>query len=47
MQVNVTVPIQSLMGVSDDPGILPGGEPIPASLARQIASDPGSVGTAC
>ena len=40
--VNVTVPIQTLMGLSDGPGVLSGGNPIPAELARIIAQDPGS-----
>jgi hypothetical protein len=35
----VTVPIQTLMGVSDHPGMLSGGTTIPASLARRIAAD--------
>jgi hypothetical protein len=40
--INVTVPIQTLMGLSDDPGTLSGGHVIPASLARAIARSPGS-----
>jgi hypothetical protein len=40
--VNVTVPIQTLMGVSDDPGVLTGGTVLPATLARMIAQKPGS-----
>jgi hypothetical protein len=40
--VNVTVPIETLMGLSDDPGVLSGGAVIPASLARMIATQPGS-----
>lgn len=40
--VNVTVPIQTLMGLSDDPGVLSGGTVIPAGLARMIAQRPGS-----
>lgn len=40
--VNVTVPIQTLMGLSDEPGVLSGNEVIPASLARIIAQDPTS-----
>jgi hypothetical protein len=40
--VNVTVPLQTLMGTSDQPGVLSGGTVIPAVLARQIASDPNS-----
>lgn len=40
--VNVTVPVETLMGVSDEPGVLSGGRAIPADLARQIAADPDS-----
>jgi len=40
--INVTVPIQTVMGLSDDPATLSGGTVIPASLARRIASEPGS-----
>jgi len=40
--INVTVPIQTLMGISDDPATLSGGAVIPAGLARRIASEPGS-----
>jgi hypothetical protein len=40
--VNVTVPIQTLMGLSDDPGVLSGGTVIPAGLARMIAQEPGA-----
>lgn len=40
--VNVTVPIQTLMGVSDHPGVLSGGQVVPAGLARAIAADPDS-----
>ena len=40
--INVTVPIQTLMGVSDDPGHLSGGTVLPATLARMIARRPGS-----
>lgn len=36
--INVTVPHTTLMGLSDEPGML-GGEPIPAELARIIAAD--------
>ena len=38
--VNVTVPIQTLMGVADMPGTLSGGTVIPAGLCRAIASQP-------
>ncbi|MPZ59916.1 MAG: DUF222 domain-containing protein [Propionibacteriales bacterium] len=41
-QINVTVPIQTLIGVSDHPGELLNGEPVPASLIRKIAADPSS-----
>jgi len=40
--INVTVPIQTLLGVSDDPATLSGGRVIPAGLARRIAAEPGS-----
>lgn len=40
--VNVTVPIQTLMGVSDEPGVLSGGESLPAGLVRAIAEQPDS-----
>lgn len=40
--VNVTVPITTLMGVSDEPGRLAGGAAVPAELARAIATQPGS-----
>lgn len=40
--VNVTVPIQTLMGLGDHPGTLSGGTVIPAGLARMIAQHPGS-----
>ena len=40
--INVTVPIQTLLGVSDHPGVLSGGESIPAGLVRAIAADPSS-----
>lgn len=40
--VNLTVPIQTVMGISDNPGVLSGGEVIPAGLARAIAADPDS-----
>jgi hypothetical protein len=41
--VNVTVPITTLMGLGDEPGMLSGGVPIPAELALRIAADPDSV----
>lgn len=40
--VNLTVPVQTVMGISDDPGVLSGGQVIPAGLARAIAADPDS-----
>ncbi len=40
--INVTVPIQTLMGLSDEPGLLSGGNPIPPDVARMIAMDPQS-----
>ncbi len=40
--INVTVPIQTLMGVSDDPGLLSGGTVLPATLVRMVALQPGS-----
>ncbi|HEU4511885.1 MAG TPA: DUF222 domain-containing protein [Nocardioidaceae bacterium] len=40
--VNVTVPIQTLMGVSDEPGVLSGGESLPAGPVRAIAEQPDS-----
>jgi hypothetical protein len=39
--INLTVPIQTVMGLSDDPGVLSGGTVVPASLARMIAQQPG------
>jgi hypothetical protein len=38
---NLTVPIQTLMGLADEPGVLSGGTVVPASLARMIAHEPG------
>jgi hypothetical protein len=40
--VNLTVPIQTVMGIADAPGVLSGGTVVPASLARMIAADPSS-----
>jgi hypothetical protein len=40
--VNVTVPIQTLMGIADHPGVLSGGVVIPAALTRKIARQPRS-----
>ncbi|HEX2892469.1 MAG TPA: HNH endonuclease signature motif containing protein [Marmoricola sp.] len=39
--INLTVPIQTVMGLADDPGVLSGGTVVPASLARMIAHEPG------
>ncbi len=39
--INVTVPVETLMGLSDEPGRM-GGQTIPASLVRQVAADPSS-----
>lgn len=39
--VNLTVPIQTVMGLSDEPGVLSGGAVVPASVARMIAHEPG------
>jgi hypothetical protein len=38
--VNVTVPITTLLGVDDQPGILSGGTAVPADLAARIALNP-------
>jgi hypothetical protein len=40
--VNLTVPIQTVMGLSDHPGVLSGGTVIPAGLCRMIAQHPES-----
>jgi hypothetical protein len=40
--VNLTVPIQTVMGLADEPGELSGGTVVPASVCRMIAHDPGS-----
>lgn len=37
--INVTVPIQTLMGLRDEPGVLSGGESVPAGLVRAIGAD--------
>ncbi|MGN6574455.1 MAG: HNH endonuclease signature motif containing protein [Nocardioides sp.] len=39
--INVTVPYQTLMGISDEPGMM-GDQVIPASLVRRLAEDPDS-----
>ncbi len=41
--VNVVVPISTLMGLSDEPGRMAGGAPVPDDLVRAIADDPDSV----
>jgi hypothetical protein len=38
VRVYLTMPITSLMGMTDDPGILAGYGPIPARIAREIAA---------
>ncbi len=40
--INVTVPIQTLMELTDEPGVLSGGESLPAGLVRALAAQPGS-----
>jgi len=40
--INVTVPIQTLLGIADEPATLSGGRVIPAGLARRIAAEPGA-----
>lgn len=40
--INVTVPITTLMGLDDSPGVLAGGVEVPAELVRQLALDPTS-----
>jgi len=42
-QVVVVVPVQTLMGIDDAPGELLGRGPIPAAVARAVASAPDSV----
>ena len=37
--VQVTVPAGTLLGLSDEPGVLAGHGPIPASMARRLAAD--------
>jgi hypothetical protein len=39
--VNLTVPIQTVMGLADEPGEISGGAVVPASVARMIAHEPG------
>ena len=40
--VNVTVPISTLAGLDDSPGLLSGGVAIPADYARHLATRPGA-----
>jgi hypothetical protein len=40
--INVTVPITTLMGLDDTPGLQAGGVQIPAELVRRISGEPGS-----
>ncbi len=40
--INVTVPISSLLGVGDAPGLLSGDTPIPPEVVQRIAADPDS-----
>ncbi len=37
-----TVPLSTLMGAGDEPGLLSGDIPLPADVVRRIADDPGS-----
>lgn len=37
-RLNVTVPVMTLMGLSDAPGVVDGTVPVPASMARMIAA---------
>lgn len=37
--INVTVPIQTLMGLSDEPGIMAGGEVLPGGLVRSLSAN--------
>jgi Domain of unknown function (DUF222) len=39
LHVGLTMPLSTWLGVSEEPGLLDGYGPIPAALARQIASD--------
>ncbi len=38
-EINVIVSLETLLGLVDDPGQIPGLGPIPASLARELAAD--------
>ncbi len=39
VEVTVTIPLQSLLGLADDPGEVPGLGPVPAGAARELAAD--------
>ncbi|WP_018506339.1 HNH endonuclease signature motif containing protein [Parafrankia discariae] len=41
-EIQVVVPVATLMGLSDDPAELPGYGPIPARIAQEMANRPGS-----
>ncbi|WP_344016924.1 HNH endonuclease signature motif containing protein [Pseudonocardia xinjiangensis] len=43
IQIRVTVPLDTLRGVSEEPGELAGYGPIPAEYARELAADPDSI----
>jgi hypothetical protein len=38
VQVHVTIPLETLMGLTEDPGLLDGYGPIPADMARELAT---------
>jgi hypothetical protein len=40
--VDCTVPIQTIMGLADEPGVLSGGIVVPASVVRMIAHEQGA-----
>ena len=40
--INVTVPVTTLAGLDDEPGLLSGDIPLPAALVREIATTPGA-----
>ena len=42
VEVQVVVPVTTLLGMSDAPGELPGYGPLPAGIARQLADQPNS-----
>lgn len=39
VEVNLTIPVASLLGLADDPGEVPGMGPVPAGVARELAAD--------